>query len=279
MDKDNEAPKPTCFVIQAFDGGKYDRRYHETIKPALVKAGVEPQRADDILGLNPVIEKIERAIEAAAICVAEVSEDNPNVWLELGYALALNRPAVILCDKAIRPRLPFDIQHRPVILYRTDSKSGYEDAEREIIRLVKNQLSTEQRITSSLTLKPGSEAPADLEKYEVSVLTLAFAFWPTPHGSISHWDLEQKLKAEGFNDVALALGIAGLIRRGLILERIVEEGSGYDAHDVKHYQVTPEGISWIESHKDILTLTAPKFRRTPAKVKTGFEDMDDDIPF
>ena len=279
MDSNNDAPKPTCFVIQAFDSGKYDRRYLETIKPALEKAGVDPQRADDILGLNPVIDKIERAIEAAAICIAEVSEDNPNVWLELGYALAMNRPAVILCDKAVRARLPFDIQHRPVILYRTDSKSGYEDLERDIIRLVKNQLSTEQRISSSLTLKPGSQAPVGLEKYEVSVLTLAFAFWPTPVGSISHWDLEQKLKAECFNDVALALGITGLMRRGLILERIVEESSGFDTQDVKHYQVTPEGINWVEGHRDILTLTAQKSKRLGVQPVSRFADMDDEVPF
>jgi hypothetical protein len=278
MASTTDAPKPTCFVIQAFDGAKYDRRYHETVKPALVKAGVDPQRADDILGLNPVIEKIELAIESAAICVAEVSEDNPNVWLELGYALALNRPAVILCEKSVRPRLPFDIQHRPVIFYRTDSKSGYEELEREIVRLVKNQLSTEQRISSSLTLKPGSEVSTDLEKYEVSILTSAFAFWPTPVGSISHWDLEQKLKGEGFNEVALALGISGLTRRGFLLERVVEEGSGFDSQEVKHYQVTPDGIRWVETHKDILTLTAQKPKRVRAP-STGFEDMDDDNPF
>lgn len=176
--------KPLCFVIQAFDGGKYDRRYNETIRPALLRAEVEPQRADEILGLNPVIEKIERAIDAAAICVAEVSEDNPNVWLELGYALALNRPTVILCDKVARPRLPFDIQHRPVILYRTDSRSGYEELERDLIKYVKNQLSTERRITRTLALKPGSESSTDLAKYEVAILTTTFAFWPTPTGSI-----------------------------------------------------------------------------------------------
>ena len=198
--------------------------------------------------------------------------------MELGYALALNRPAVILCDKAVRSRLPFDIQHRPVILYRTDSKSGYEDLERDIVRLVKNQLSKEQRIATSLTLKPGGEASSDLEKYEVAVLTASFAFWPTPIGSISHWELEKKLEGEKFNEVALALGIAGLVRRGFVVERVVEEGEGFNTYDAKHYQVTPDGIRWIESHKGILTLTAPepKRKRPPS---TGFDDMDDDIPF
>lgn len=73
---ENKKIKPTCFVIQAFDGGRYDRRYSETIKPALIKAEVEPQRADEILGLNPIVEKIETAIKLASICIAEVSEDN-----------------------------------------------------------------------------------------------------------------------------------------------------------------------------------------------------------
>ena len=275
---DTSVQRPVCFVIQAFDGGKFDRRYAETIRPALLKADVEPQRADEILGLNPVIDKIEIAIESAAICIAEVSEDNPNVWLELGYALALNRPTVILCDKAVRAKLPFDIQHRPIILYRTDSKSGYEELERDIIKYVKNQLTTERRITQSLTLKPGSESSTDLEQYEVSILTTAFAFWPTPVGSISHWDLEQKLRAESYTDVALALGISGLVRRGFILERIVEEEAQYGTSEVKHYQVTPQGIQWIESHRNLLVLKVERSLKTKSATPS-FEDMDDEIPF
>lgn len=268
--------KPICFVIQAFDGGTFDRRYQETIKPALLKANVEPQRADEILGLNPVVEKIETAIESAAICVAEVSIDNPNVWLELGYALALNRPTVILCDKSMRSKLPFDIQHRPVIFYRTDSRSGYEELEKEIIKYVSTQLKTEQRISKAFTLKPGSESSADLEQYVVLILATAFAFWPTPVGSISHWDLEKKFKAEGYTEVALALGISTLIDKEYLVERIVtEETSNYDSYDVKHYQVTPEGIEWIRNHKELLTIKISK----PKKIASGFDDLDDSIPF
>ncbi len=47
-------------------------------------AGVKPLRSDHMLGLQPVIEKIEKVIRDADISVAEVSTDNPNVWLELG---------------------------------------------------------------------------------------------------------------------------------------------------------------------------------------------------
>ena len=279
---------PVCFVIQSFDNGKYDRRYIETIRPALIKAEVEPHRADEILGLNPVIEKIEKAIESAAICVAEVSEDNPNVWLELGYALALNRPTVILCDKAARHKLPFDVQHRPIIFYRTDSRSGYDELERDIVKFVKNQLQTEQRIRTTFTLKPGSELSTDLENYEVSILATAFAAWPTPVGSISHWDLEKKLRNEGYTDVGLALGISKLIGRNFLVERIVmEDDSQYGSVEAKHYQISPDGILWIEGHSQLLTLQVERYKTvqrprpsvTPTPAAAGFADMDDDLKF
>jgi hypothetical protein len=33
---------PTCFVIQPFDSGKFDKRFKETFAPAIVAAGFEP---------------------------------------------------------------------------------------------------------------------------------------------------------------------------------------------------------------------------------------------
>ena len=267
--------KPTCFVIQAFDNGKYDRRYKETIRPALIKANVDPQRADEILGLNPVIEKIETAIKSASICIAEVSEDNPNVWLELGYALALDRPTVILCDKSVRNRLPFDVQHRPIIFYRTDSRSGFDELEQNIVKWITNELATERRIERVPTLRPGSESATDLEAYEVAILATAFAFWPTPTGSISHWELEKKLKAEKYTEVGLALGVVNLLGRGYILERLVtEEDLNYGSYETKHYQVTPEGIAWVQSHKQLLTLKTETVKLAPS-----FDELSDDIPF
>lgn len=262
--------KPTCFVIQTFDGSKYDLRYKETIRPALIKANVEPQRADEILGLNPIIDKIQSSIEAASICIAEVSEDNPNVWFELGYALALNRPTIILCEKSIRAKLPFDIQHRPVIFYRTDSKSGYDELENNITKWIKNELSTTSRIKSITTLKPGSEDRTDLEEYEVATLSAAFAFWPTPDGGISQWQLSQKLKELNFSEIVLALAVSGLIEKGLLTEKLLIDRE-FDNSEYKCYSVTKDGIKWIQSNKEILTIKEPK--------NIDHEEFDEEIPF
>jgi len=266
---ETEKTKPTCFVIQLFDNGKYDRRYFETIKPALLKAKVEPQRADEILGLNPVIDKIETAIESASICIAEVSEDNPNVWLELGYALALDRPTVILCDKSKREKLPFDIQHRPIIFYRTDSRSGYEELENNIIKWIKNELAASQRVRTIKVLKPGSKIKTDLEDYEIAVLSSAFSFWPTIEGGISHWQLEQNLKDMSFTEIALALGVSGLVEKGLLVEKLLI-GHDYNNEEYKAYFVTNIGIQWLQENREALAVRNPKKNKDP---------FSDDTPF
>lgn len=130
-----------CFVIQEFDdGGTFDRRYKDVIAPAIQSAKAKPLRADDILGLNPIIEKIEKAIQDSDICIAEVSTDNPNVWMELGYALALSKPTIIICDKGKRNKLPFDVQHRPVIFYSSESPSDFDELGKKLKTFILNEL-------------------------------------------------------------------------------------------------------------------------------------------
>ena len=264
-----EISKPTCFVIQEFDnGGTYDKRYQETIKPALINADVEPQRADKILGLQPVIQKIEEAIMQASICIAEVSTDNLNVWFELGYALANNRPVVILCDKHIRSKLPFNIQHRPVIFYRTDSKSGYEELEQQIILNVKNELEKDESIPSGPIIKGGADQLEDLKDYEVGILSALLAMWPTNTKGSSHWEITTALRGKKYNETALGLGIANLIKKGLI-----DQDTEVDGHEEFFiYRITQRGITWLDERKEYLDLTQETSEETS-------EFVDDDIPF
>ena len=268
-----EETKPTCFVIQKFDeGGTYDRRYTETVHPALSAAGVKPLRSDHMLGLQPVIEKIEKAIRDADICVAEVSTDNPNVWLELGYALAIGQPVVILCDKAIRDKLPFDIQHRPVIFYRADSKSGFEELERRIILEVKNQLATQKRVAANPVLTKGSPDVNDLKGYEVAVLASLLAMWPSSPEGVAAFELEKKLKGLGHDAIALGFGLTRLIDKGYI-----QKVSQYDMdREWFTYQLTPEGVAWLHDNEEKIEKSTTK---TPNQQEKQSTDFDDDFPF
>lgn len=105
----------TCFVMQPFApplGG-----YYETIfKPAIIKAGLQPLRADaEIFGTGKIIDQIWRGIHEAKVLVAELTSKNPNVFYELGLAHALNKPVVLVSSN--EADVPFDLRHIRVIIY------------------------------------------------------------------------------------------------------------------------------------------------------------------
>ena len=249
-----EVQKPTCFVIQQFDNeGTFDRRYMEAIRPALISAGVEPLRADTILGLTPIINKIETAIRAASICIAEISNDNPNVWLELGFALALGRPTVILCDKQLRKSLPFDISHRPVILYRSDSKSGFEELERNIIKFVKNQLDTINSIGLNTLLTIGPKDFGNLKGYEIAILATLLTRWTSSPEGVPIWEIEKALKHLRFTDINLSMGITSLLTKVYI----TQDSDNDMNNEWFLYRLTPGGIAWLQANEDKVELQSP----------------------
>jgi hypothetical protein len=114
-----------CFMIQPFDGGKFDKRFDEVFKPAVTAAGLEPYRVDRDPGASIPIEEIETGIRQSAICFADVTLDNPNVWFELGYAIAVGKDICIVSSEERQTKYPFDIQHRKIIKYKVESPSDY----------------------------------------------------------------------------------------------------------------------------------------------------------
>jgi hypothetical protein len=72
-----------CFVIQPFDGGKYDKRYKDTFKPAIEKCGLTAYRVDEDPNTQIPIDDIDLHIRNAELCLVDITENNPNVWFEL----------------------------------------------------------------------------------------------------------------------------------------------------------------------------------------------------
>jgi hypothetical protein len=115
----------TCFVIQPLDGSVFDKRYRDIFKPAIEAAGLKAYRVDEDPAVDIPIDDIERGIREAEVCLAEITTDNPNVWFELGYAIAARKELVLVCSNERGARFPFDVQHRNIIRYGTDSLQDY----------------------------------------------------------------------------------------------------------------------------------------------------------
>ena len=56
----------TCFVIQPFDNGRFDKRYIDTFNPAIEAAGLEAYRVDYDPSVLVPIESIENLISNKA---------------------------------------------------------------------------------------------------------------------------------------------------------------------------------------------------------------------
>lgn len=104
------------FVISQF-GGEYDILYHDVIKPVCNNYGLDADRGDETVLDSLILNDIIISIQNAELIIVDITPDNPNVFYELGYAHALNKPTILLCEKNIREKLPFDISGFRIIFY------------------------------------------------------------------------------------------------------------------------------------------------------------------
>jgi hypothetical protein len=255
---------PTCFVIQPFDGGKYDKRFEDVYVPAIEAAGLTPYRVDRDAGVEMPIDSIEQGIRNAAVCLADITADNPNVWYELGYAYAGRRPIVMVCSNE-RTKYPFDIQHRTVISYTSESSRDFATLQSKITDRIKALLSKGEALRQ---LEENEQvAPvAGLGQAELFVLAaLAGNTFPTESTTSLRY-LKGEVERAGLTAIGFALGIRRLQEKSLI-ETLSETDRDGDPMDVA--RVTSIGWSWIDKNEE-------KFLIRREKHDGGF---DDDIPF
>lgn len=263
---------PTCFVIQPFDGGPFDKRYDDTIAPAVKAAGLEPYRVDRDPRVIVPIDQIEEGIRASQAYVADISTDNPNVWFELGYAIASEKPGVLLAQKDATRRFPFDIQHRHIVQYQTESPRDFANLAREITTRLKAVLESEERLER--IIQPSSVASVEgLAQYELVALVSIAENSEAPSGSVTAFDVRNAMERAGFTRVAITLGLGKLARRGFV--RFFDD-QDYNHNPFTAYQLTDEGLNWLFDHQDLLVLkrSDQSAEPDPANVQD-----DDEVPF
>jgi hypothetical protein len=110
----------TAFVAMQF-GEPYDTIYRAVIRPKAQALGFEIVRIDEVNRPGIIFQDIQRKIEDAKVVIAEITAPNQNVYYEVGYAHALNKPTILLAQRG--KELPFDIRSYRVIFY-DDSIGG-----------------------------------------------------------------------------------------------------------------------------------------------------------
>ncbi|MCU0866202.1 MAG: hypothetical protein MUC36_20650 [Planctomycetes bacterium] len=107
--------KPHVFVAMP-SADSMDDVFHYGIQSAVNDAGYLCERADLSTFTGDVMEWVRSRIESATLVVADLSDANPNVYLEVGYAWGCGRPTVLLVKDAAH--LKFDVRAQRCLVYK-----------------------------------------------------------------------------------------------------------------------------------------------------------------
>lgn len=105
----------TVFVAMPFNEDLEDL-YIYGIRRCVEGVGLSCIRVDEVEHSGPIAQEIVDQIKRCRITIAEVSDHNPNVFYEVGWAHALGRPTILLAREGTD--LPFDIRHINTIIYK-----------------------------------------------------------------------------------------------------------------------------------------------------------------
>jgi len=244
----------TCFVIQPFDGDKFDKRYDSIYAPAIQAAGLTPYRVDKDPSVAIPIQDIENGIRNAILCFADISEDNPNVWFELGYAIGIQRDVVLACSSERSAKFPFDVQHRNIIKYKTTAPQDYDELKQKITTRIKATLTKNEGI-SHIANMPLIKDTQGLSTHEIVALATIMQNGLMSDGYTSGFTVKNDMNANGFTDIAAAVAIKTLLAKDFIRSDFQQDRNG-EQYSV--FAITDKGDQWLISNQDKLTLKIEK---------------------
>lgn len=244
----------TCFVIQPFDGGKYDKRFNDVYRPAIEAAGLQAYRVDQDPGVTIPIESVEKGIRDATICVADITTDNPNVWYELGFAFASRRRVVMLCsEERIGRKYPFDIQHRTVIAYSTESVSDFEVLRRKLTERLLALISSDEILDQIASADPVNPIQG-LSHLEIAVLAAVAGGDSLAASGASLYSIQSDAERAGVTPMGFNLAIRKLTQKKLVQSIELEDshGEGYPG-----LRLDNAGWAWVDANQKLFTLLSP----------------------
>jgi hypothetical protein len=190
---------------------------------------------------------------------------------ELGFALASGKDVVIICSKQPSSKFPFDIQHRGIIQYESDSPSDFERLKSEITKKIEALVRKQASVQSIAEASP-VRTTEGLLPHEISALAIILANRRGDDSGAAFWSVKNDMDRAGYNDTATNLALISLEAKRLIESKALFDQNG---EPDTSYTLTAGGVDWLLTNQDRLEL-----RKRP-QTPRGFRQAitDDDGPF
>jgi len=239
-----------CFVMQPFDGGTFDKRYESVLVPAIEAAGIEAYRVDQDPSVSIPIQDIENGIRKSEICLADITTDNPNVWFELGFALAIPREVVLVCSEERTTHYPFDVQHRSIVKYKTGAPQDFDELQHKITKRIQAVLKKNEEIGRVVNLPPVKDTEG-LNQHELVALVTVMQNSFLSNGFVPGYRIKNDMNAGGFTDIAVSIALKTLLAKGLLESDLWND---HDRDPYAVYKTTSVGDDWLIANQDKLIL-------------------------
>lgn len=126
--------KPKCFVAIAFDRDDTDALYDESIEPVLRELGITPIIINRRQSNDDLNHQIIGSLDDCDFCIADLTYTRPSVYFEAGYAERLV-PVIYSVRRdhlgRTQPdeaRVHFDLQMKPLLLWKTPGDSRFRES-------------------------------------------------------------------------------------------------------------------------------------------------------
>jgi hypothetical protein len=103
------------FVIMSFKTDPQYKDLYAAIQRTCSASDYIARRVDESNLSKRIIPEITRQISQCAFVIADISEDRPNVYYELGFADGLGKEVIVVAREGTK--LPFDVNDVPVLLW------------------------------------------------------------------------------------------------------------------------------------------------------------------
>lgn len=262
-----------CFVIQPFDNGKFDKRFDEIFKPAIEAAGdIKAYRVDQDETVEIIINSIEENIRASDIVFAEITTNNPNVWYELGYALALNKSVVMFSNSEERKdSFLFDVRHRKIVNYTIDVPSSINALKTNITNTAKAYLKKVPKINKNFESKSSDKSEITLKKIQLDCMALIYLNTDSVTKSTSSSFITSALQNNKYNPLSSKFALKTLRKLGFI-ELFAEDGNFNDTYEA--LKLTERGFTFISENMEKIILSYED-----RNFDNGEYDTTDEVPF
>jgi nucleoside 2-deoxyribosyltransferase len=201
--------------MQPFDGGVFDKRYEDIFAPAIADAGLDAYRVDQDPKVSVPIEDIENGIRDSRICLADITIDNPNVWFELGYAISAGKSVVLVCSTDRTTKFPFDVQHRSIIRYSSESPRDFDALRKSITTKIKAVMHREESLPKVTELARLTKIEG-LDQHEIVALAALAENLEYPEDYATSFQIKRDMERSGFTKVATTLALKSLVQKELV---------------------------------------------------------------